>query len=178
LGAITNDTDFSSKHYKQTGNMKSKSINISLLITLLLIAGIGAGCNNEQGEKQIPGDVVYIPESAEGENDPSSLPEITFENTIHDFGKVIQGEIVTYAYKFTNTGKKDLLIANVSASCGCTATKYPKQPIAPGESDYIKVTFNSSGRKGFQNKSVNVSANTQPANNQIFVRAQVITPEK
>ena len=96
----------------------------------------------------------------------------------HDFGKIIQGEIVTYAFKFENTGKSDLLVSAVSASCGCTATKYSKDPVAPGSDGFIQVTFISEGRKGFQNKTVTVLANTQPNKTTLRLKAVVVIPEK
>lgn len=144
-----------------------------LVLIIVLLAG---SCNNNSSE-QIPGDVVFIPESAEGDTDTTSLPVITFEQVSHDFGRMIQGEIVTYAFKFTNTGGSDLVISNITATCGCTATDYPKEPVEPGESDYVKVTFNSSGKKGFQNKAVTIAANTQPTTTHLYVRATVVTPE-
>lgn len=127
---------------------------------------------------QVPGNVVNIPNTASGDINKVASPEITFEKTTHDFGKVIQGERVTYAFKFTNSGNADLVIANVSASCGCTAMDYPKVPIKPGELKTIKVTYDSGGRTGYQNKTVTIAANTQPSNTTLTIKAQVILPEK
>jgi len=127
---------------------------------------------------RVPANVVNIPNSATGDNSLEELPFIEFSKLEHDFGKVIQGEVVTFSFKFKNTGKSDLVIANISAACGCTAGEYPKTPVKPGEEEVIEVSFDSSGRQGFQNKTLTVAANTQPSNTVLTIKAQVIIPEK
>ena len=101
---------------------------------------------------------------------------ITFEETEHDFGKIIEGETVNFSFRFTNTGKSDLLLAEVTSSCGCTVPSYPKMPIRPGEQGEVKVAFNSNGRKGFQSKTVLVASNTQPNTTLLRIKAQVVNP--
>jgi hypothetical protein len=151
-------------------------MNIRLAFMLLVIAGMLFSCQNRQ--EQIPADVVNIPNTAGEDADESGLPLLSFKETTHDFGKVIRGEVVSYSFRFSNTGKSDLLIASVSASCGCTATEYPKTPVKPGEEDVITITFDSSGRRGYQHKTVTVAANTQPNTTVISIKANVIIPER
>jgi hypothetical protein len=119
---------------------------------------------------------VNNPNSAKGRSDLSSLPFIKFEEEVHDFGKIIEGETVSYSFKFTNTGKSDLVIADVSTSCGCAVPSYPKTPIRPGKQDIIKVSFNSAGKRGFQTKNIVVVANTQPNSTMVRIKAQVVSP--
>ncbi len=89
----------------------------------------------------------------------AQLPNIEFEATSYQAGKVISGEKVVYAYKFTNTGQEDLIIESVKASCGCTATA-PKDKVIPGgSSSEIRATFNTRGRRGKQAKSITVRSN-------------------
>ena len=59
---------------------------------------------------------------------------VKFETTSHSFGTVIEGQIATYDFKFTNTGTDPLVLSNVTASCGCTTPKWPREAIAPGQS--------------------------------------------
>ena len=94
--------------------------------------------------------------------DKNDLPVISFKEDFHDFGKINSGEKISYAFKFKNTGKSVLLISNVSTSCGCTVTAYPKQPIKPGEESSVDVSFDSSGKRGLQTKSITVYTNTLP----------------
>lgn len=145
------------------------------LLTLIAIMALLISCTNREG--QVPADVVKIPNTASGEVSPDELPQITFKETEHDFGKMFQGEVVSYGFRFTNTGKSDLVIANVSASCGCTATQYPRKPVRPGEEEVIQVTFDSGGRQGFQHKTVTVAANTQPNTTVINIKAEIVIPD-
>ncbi|WP_157986556.1 DUF1573 domain-containing protein [Chitinophaga alhagiae] len=95
--------------------------------------------------------------------DTGKVAVMTFEKEVHDFGKVTQGEVVEYSFKFTNTGNKDLLIQKAEASCGCTVPEWPKEPIKPGESSYMKVKFDSHGRpEGYTEKELFIQANTNP----------------
>ena len=152
-----------------------KVIKFSRLMIILSMMVI-VSCSGDRS--RVPADVVNIPNSASGNDNQDRLPMIEFATTEHDFGKVIQGEVVTYSFKFKNTGKSDLVIANISAACGCTASEYPKDPVKPGEEKVIEVIFNSSGKQGFQNKTLTVAANTQPSNTTLTIKAQVIIPEK
>jgi len=143
---------------------------------ILLSLALLVSCSGDKS--QVPASVVNIPNSASGNTHPDQLPVIEFNTLEHDFGKVIQGEVVTYAFKFKNSGKSDLVIANISAACGCTAGKYPRSPVRPGEEAVIEVSFDSDGKQGFQNKTLAVAANTQPANTVLTIKAMVILPER
>jgi hypothetical protein len=87
-------------------------------------------------------------------------PEITFEESNHDFGDITQGDVVEHIFKFENTGKQPLIISNVKTTCGCTVPSYPKgEAIAPGAKGEITVKFNSRGKMGRQNKVVRIVSN-------------------
>ena len=145
---------------------------ILLALTVVFLASCGRNAD------RVPASVVNIPNTASGEMDNAKLPVMEFKVTEHHFGKIIQGEIVTYAFKFTNTGNGDLVIAGIDASCGCTASEYPRDPVRPGEESAVKVRFDSGGKKGFQNKTLTIAANTQPSQIVLTVKAEVITPER
>ncbi|NIG57676.1 DUF1573 domain-containing protein [Chitinophaga sp. Cy-1792] len=84
---------------------------------------------------------------------------ITFDEKVHDFGEIVQGEKVEYAFKFTNTGKGDVVILDAGSSCGCTVPEWPKDPIKPGQSAYVKVIFDSAGKEGYTQKEVTLRLN-------------------
>ncbi len=149
-----------------------KRIRSQFFLFMLLAAIIG-GCHN--GSDKLPSDMVNNPNSASGKKQ-NKQPEIEFEKTTHDFGQVIHGEVVSYYFKFQNKGNADLLIADVSASCGCTVTEYPKEPIKPGAEEKLLVTFDSNNRRGFQNKKITVSTNGQPAQTELSIKAKIIRP--
>jgi len=67
---------------------------------------------------------------------------------VHDFGAVPEGPTADYTFEFTNVGKEPLIIQNANASCGCTTPEWPKEPILPGKTGKIKVSFATAGRGG------------------------------
>lgn len=148
--------------------------NIFFIISIIAVFGF-TSCDNPN--KKISTDLVNNTKSASDNGKSSELPSFSFEEIEHDFGKIIQGEKVTYAFKFTNTGGSALIISKVSTSCGCTVSKYPKTPVKPGKTDYIEVTFDSKRKKGFQNKSITIMANTQPNKTTLRVKTQVVLPQ-
>ena len=100
---------------------------------------------------------------------------IEFNKTNHDFGQINDGEIVETTFQFTNSGKSDLIISNASGSCGCTVPDYPRDiPIKPGESNTIKVKFDSSNKPGMQRKTVTLVTNTSKGKELINIKAFVL----
>jgi hypothetical protein len=106
-----------------------------------------------------------------------STTKINFEKMEHNFGNVKEGNEVMTTFKFKNTGDKPLIISNAQGSCGCTVPDYPKEPVAPGASAEIKVKFNSKGKKGQETKFVTLTANTDPAETRLTIKANVIGAE-
>ena len=87
--------------------------------------------------------------------------EIEFDFDSYDFGEVKDGEVVEVDFNFKNSGKSDLIIFDASASCGCTVPEYPQNVnIKPGESDKLKVRFDTANKPGKQIKSVTLTTNT------------------
>lgn len=85
------------------------------------------------------------------------------DGTSKDYGKMKEGDKLNVAFRFKNIGDKPLIISDVTAGCGCTATDKPTKPFAPGETGEIKAVFNSEHQgPGAKSKTVNVFANTDP----------------
>ncbi len=102
--------------------------------------------------------------------DPTTVQII---DSVYNFGKVTEGEIVEFNYRFKNTGNKPLVITNATASCGCTVPEKPEQPIKPGDTGFIKVKFNSDHRVGNAHKTVTVSSNAEPAFPELLLTGEV-----
>ena len=85
-------------------------------------------------------------------------PEIEFEKIVHDYGDVPYNGNGECEFRFTNTGTEPLLVQKPKSSCGCTIPSWPNEPILPGESDVIKVTYRTN-RAGNINKTVTVTSN-------------------
>jgi len=148
-----------------------------LLILIIIVFSLSVSCNQGGGDK-LPSDLVRNPKSASDKKSEQQVPAITFEKDTHDFGRLILGEKVTYSFKFTNTGQSDLIVSNVSSSCGCAVPRFTRTPVKPGEQGLITVTFDSHNRKGFQHKTVTVMSNTNPNTTTLSIKAMVVTPEK
>jgi hypothetical protein len=110
----------------------------------------------------------------------AAMPEVTgptttigFATASHDFGKIKQNSDNHYSFKFTNTGKEPLVITNAVGSCGCTVPEYPKHPIAPGETGELRIEYKPGMQEGQQNKTVTVTANTQPSQTILRILADV-----
>ncbi len=99
---------------------------------------------------------------------------IQFEASEISFGEIKEGTAVTKIYKLKNTGKKRLMIEKVEGSCGCTVAEWPRYPVEPGENAEIKVSFNSLGKRGAQDKTITVTANTEPAQTILRIKGTVI----
>lgn len=81
--------------------------------------------------------------------------EVQWENLVYDFGKLQRGNPAMTYFKFTNTSKETILIERVKTSCDCTASEYPKEPILPGETASIKVSYDTK-KTGAFSKSISV----------------------
>jgi len=113
----------------------------------------------------------------EPEKDNPNAPEITFEATEHDFGKVLLNGLVEHEFNFTNTGKEPLIIHSCSASCGCTTPSCPKDPIKPGEKGTVKVKYNTTSSAGVFNKYVTVSSNAKNSSVRLSIKGEMVKAE-
>lgn len=141
-----------------------------------------ASCEPPKGnsnEPQISTDVINVPSTASDKPVPAGMePQMTFTEETHDFGKIMQGEKVSYSFIFKNTGKSDLIISNASASCGCTVPNYPKTPVKPGEESKIDVVFDSNGKSGLVQKTVTLVTNCSPSTKTLSISTTIIVPEE
>lgn len=142
-------------------------------LSFLLAAGLLlSACHNSAGTAAVSGSSKGAPVYSLTRS-PDAYPVFTVADTVHDFGKIKEGEIVEYAFKFRNTGSKDLVITYASSTCGCTVPDFPKKPVKPGEEAYLKVVFNTAGKSGHQEKPIFLFANTLPPQVDLKITADV-----
>jgi len=93
----------------------------------------------------------------------NAVAEIKFDSLRRSFGTFSSKEpIVKTTFKFTNTGSAPLVIHQALASCGCTVPSFPKNPIKPGETGNIEVTYNGTGKfPGHFQKTITVRTNAK-----------------
>ncbi|MBK6774108.1 MAG: DUF1573 domain-containing protein [Ignavibacteria bacterium] len=86
--------------------------------------------------------------------------KIIFTEDTYNFGKVEQGAVLEYSFKFKNEGDIPSGDRKVQPSCGCTgAASNGRSEYNEGESGEIKITFNTQGRAGHQEKHINIMTN-------------------
>jgi hypothetical protein len=151
-------------------------LNIKYLFPVFIVALCVMTSCEEKNEGNLSTDLVTSPKSASETSNKQAA--IKFDKEEHDFGTLLQGEVVTYSFHFTNAGNMPLIISEVGSSCGCTVGDYPREPIAPGKTGDIKVTYNSSGHHGFQSRFLTVMSNTNPAKTTLRIKATVQTPDQ
>ena len=144
-----------------------------VVIGFVVLSFVSCGNRNKE---DFDSKIVNIPVSADGKNEKTRMPKLEFEKTHHDFGKLIQGEKVSFAYKFKNVGNATAVISAVNPGCNCTVAQFTQTPIAPGESGSVTVNFNSETKKGLVNSSIIVQANTYPADTRLTFSANVGLP--
>ena len=118
--------------------------------------------------------------SLASKNPQDGKPGIEFKESSYDFGTIREEKgPVSHTFEFVNTGDAPLLILNASASCGCTRPDYPRNPVKPGKSDKIKVTYNPKGRPGEFTKTVTVRTNIKGKDKKVTLKIKGnVTPAK
>jgi hypothetical protein len=141
-----------------------KKILLVLAISGLMLSACHSNTTNSSAGKT---------DSAKGAVMPSG-PKFKFENDTHDFGKIKEGDKVTYKFNFANVGKAPLIISKVEASCGCTKPEWPTTPVKPGEGGQITVTYDSAGHNGLVDKMITITANTDTATTTLHLVGEVL----
>ena len=103
------------------------------------------------------------------EEQKKNAPAIEIPEKVFNFGEIMQGDKVEHKFKVINSGKSNLILRKIKASCGCTTIKPDKMELTPGESIYITAIFNSAHKKGRQNKSITIISN-DPKSTNILLR--------
>lgn len=105
-----------------------------------------------------------LPIIAQNNNSKASGPEIVFDHTLHNFGKVTESiKFASHRYPFTNTGNKILFIQQVHTSCGCTTPDWSRDSIPPGGNGFIEARYETTNRIGEFKKSISVYSNATNA---------------
>jgi hypothetical protein len=150
--------------------MMKKSIGYLALSVVL----VTTSCKQESAADKITDADMATIEAAKALE--GKFPKVKLDKEVHDFGTINEGDMVETEFLVTNDGEVDLIISDAKGSCGCTVPKPPKEPIKPGASAPIKVTFNSQGKPGEQKKTVTLTTNTEKGYETFEIKANV-TPK-
>ncbi len=101
--------------------------------------------------------------------------QIKFDKLTHDFGTFSESSpVVECTFTFKNVGEAPLIINQAVASCGCTVPSYTKEPIAPGATGAIKVTYNGKGKfPGHFKKTITIRTNGATELTRLYVEGNM-----
>ena len=158
--------------------MKKLQLSSFVICCSIVFFACSENTTKQTDQEVTPGklstDLVHNPGSLQEDTNTSlDVAIMTFTDTLHDFGRIKEGEIVQYDFNFKNTGKRNLIINDAKGSCGCTIPKYPTEPIQAGAQNVIHVTFDSKGKKGYNEKGVVVITNGKPSVSNLTILAEV-----
>ncbi|MBI5371514.1 MAG: DUF1573 domain-containing protein [Sphingobacteriales bacterium] len=135
---------------------------------LIVLAALSVAACKNVDKKEAPVETLAKNQIEKAVADSSSFTTIQWlDSTTQALGKLTKGKEIEITWRFKNSGDKNLVIENVSASCGCTIPEKPEKPFAPGEEGVIKAKFNGSG-SGSITKQVTVIANTKNTSTHIL----------
>ena len=102
-------------------------------------------------------------------------PVATWLERVHDFGVILEQDGKVHCMmRVINTGTEPLIIVKAQAGCGCTAIQFPQEPIQPGDTATVGITYNPSGRPGQFTKQILVTTNTMPQRTIVEISGNVI----
>lgn len=148
-------------------------ISILKKSALLLLAGSAffVGCAERMADDAA---ISSMPvNNTQASRPAGELPGVTFAQEEVDLGRIPQGKPVTHTFTFSNSGKSNLVIQSVEPSCGCTAADFSRDPLAPGESGFVKAVFNAA-EVGVFNKSITFRSNASPATRILVLKGEVV----
>jgi hypothetical protein len=119
--------------------------------------------------------VLFLTASVFGQR----APTITFAEKEYNFGTFRESDgIITHDFQFTNQGKIPLILNDVKASCGCTVPEWSREPVLPGKTGFVKVSFDPLKQSGSFNKTIQVNSNADVPLVIIAVKGVVIPVDK
>jgi len=135
---------------------------------------LSTSCKKENASEKI--DPTNVEKTVVENNANGKLPVVEFDKMEHDFGAISDEKKVETVFTIKNTGEADLIIINAQGSCGCTVPDYPKEPLKPGTSAPMKVTFDPHGKSGNVEKTVTLTTNSKEGSEKVTIKAS-ITPK-
>lgn len=134
-----------------------KSSGMKNFLFVLILGAAVVGCKDRKTDK------VAGPMEVNGPMKFKDSTAIRLIDSSYNFGKVAEGEKVGYSYRFVNLGPNKLIVSKATPSCGCTIAEIPKEPLAIGDTGFIKIEFDSKGRPGTAHKTIHVESNAYPS---------------
>lgn len=104
--------------------------------------------------------------------------EFDVDKALHKFPKSDKGKTLTHNFKVSNTGDVPLIISDYKVACTCTKVILPKEPIAPGQTIDLKVTFDTTDKAYYQDRVIYLQTNTKSKEEKLRIKVFVIPDEE
>jgi hypothetical protein len=105
------------------------------------------------------------------------VAEFSIDKATHKFPETKQGEQLSHDFMITNTGDEPLIISDYKVGCTCTKAILPEEPIQPGETFPLTVTFDTKDKYYFQDRTILLVANTKKEIHKIRFKVKVVPNE-
>jgi hypothetical protein len=112
-----------------------------------------------------------------GSREMSKAPKLTTDKTVIDLGSAESGEIFNTQFTFTNSGKTDLKIHEITPQCPCVKVEFTKNTLKPGESMVVKMRFDTGIKHGKSTQTISVICN-DPAQSERSLYLVAHLPER
>ena len=99
----------------------------------------------------------YFPPMSEEE--VKEAPRLKLDSRVHDFDKIEPDSTYTTTFALVNAGQSTLEIRKVAGNCTCISAEISKTTITPGREAEVTVTFDTTDRRGNQQKTVTIYSN-------------------
>ena len=103
----------------------------------------------------------------------SQKAEFSVDKGVFSFPKTKEGPVISHDYVITNTGDAPLIISDYKVSCPCTKATLP-EPIPPGKSAILHITFETKGKYYEQDRSIILSTNTKKGTEKVRFKVFII----
>lgn len=107
----------------------------------------------------------------------AQAPKFTVDNSSHKFEDTREGEVLTHTFLVTNSGETPLIISDYKVACPCTKVILPADPVLPGQTYKMKVTFDTKGKTEWQDRAILLQTNTKKKEEKLRIKVYVIPKE-
>ncbi len=135
-----------------------------ILLTMLVFMFFGFSLSAQ--------DASLASENSSSNVNPNA-PVLTLDKLEYDYGTMYQNSDGNMYFVYTNDGQEPLIFSRVKSSCGCTIPKWSRQPLLPGQSDTMKVRYDTK-RLGSFHKSITISSNASEPKVVLKIKGKVI----
>ena len=103
------------------------------------------------------------------------LEAFQYDQRIHDFGTILEKDgKVSHTFTFTNRTRDIITISDVNAWCGCTTAQFSREPVRPGRTTRVTITYNPDHRSGKFSKEAVLLLNGGRYYTRVWVKGNVV----